>query len=91
MTITHDTTQNKDENYDTYFVESYSGLSSKEYTIVVDYKKKTITGDGIAYGDWFDITLIDCLTILDSISKKGKLNRPYSQLLSSKDESKDDT
>ena len=33
MTIRHETTQNKDENYDTYFVVSYSGLSTKEYTI----------------------------------------------------------
>ncbi|MGO3710325.1 hypothetical protein [Vagococcus salmoninarum] len=91
MTIRHETTQNKDENYDTYFVVSYSGLSTKEYTIFVDYKNERITDDVIAYGDWFDISLTDCLTILDSVSKKEKLRRPYSQLLSSKDESKDDT
>lgn len=91
MTIRHESNHTDFENVDTYFIEWHTGLSTKEYTIFVDFERGAITGDVIAYGDWFDIDLDECLTVLDYVTKQGKVRRPFSHLLPLDRYPKDDT
>lgn len=91
MTIRHESNLSNGDNFDTYFVEWYTGLSTKEYTIFVDFERGAITGDVIAYGEWFDIDLDECVKVLNYVTKQGKIRRPFHHLLPLNRKPKDDT
>ena len=56
-------------NYDYYHMEVRTGLSTKEYQIVVDFEKKTITGDGVAYGGFITLDKDECISFLNYVDK----------------------
>jgi hypothetical protein len=67
----------KEYNFDRYNVEIYSGLSTKEFSVVVDHLDKTISGDCIRYGSWGDLDEEEILEILAIVEEEGKVVRPY--------------
>lgn len=81
MIINVTSVKNDTSHYDNYFVELRTGLSIKQYTIVVDFVEKFITGDVIAYGDWFDIDLDECLHVLNLVKEQDRLVSDYNHLL----------
>lgn len=91
MTIRLEINHPEFETTDSYFVEWYTGLSTKQYTIIIDFEQGTITGDVIAYGRWVDIDLNECLMVLNHVTKHGNINRPYFHLLPLNRYPKDDT
>ncbi|HLR71884.1 MAG TPA: hypothetical protein VK085_10705 [Pseudogracilibacillus sp.] len=68
-------------NFDRYNIEVKGQLSTKDYSIVVDFLKKEITGDCVAYGSWFDIELNDCLALLKSVFKTNKPIRDFKLII----------
>lgn len=59
-------------DFDRYNIEVKSQLSTKQYSIVVDYLNNEITGDCVAFGSWFDIELDECLELLNEVLKDNK-------------------
>lgn len=66
---THDNTK---VDFDRYNIEIKSQISTKEYSVVVDFLNEEITGDCVAYGSWFDIELDECLELLKEVLKDNE-------------------
>lgn len=64
--------EGKKVDFDRYNIEVKSQLSTKQYSIVVDYLNNEITGDCVAFGSWFDIELDECLELLNEVLKDNK-------------------
>lgn len=60
---------NKGIDFDRYNIEIKSQLSTKQYSIVVDFLSEEISGDCVAYGSWFDIESSECIEILQEVFK----------------------
>ena len=56
-------------DYDYYHFEVRTALSTKEYQVVVDFKEKTITGDGIAYGNFIELDKDECISLLKYVDE----------------------
>ena len=50
-----ETLRDETMDFDCYIFIDVSPLSSKDVSIVVDFKDNTIEGDVVAYGDWHDL------------------------------------
>lgn len=55
-------------NWDRYHLEEKTLLSTKEVTIILDFKNEEITGDCIAYGGWFELSVDECLSYAREIT-----------------------
>ncbi|SOC45086.1 hypothetical protein [Salinicoccus kekensis] len=55
-------------DYDIYIMEEKTPFSTKEVTIIVDFKKEELTGDCIAYGGFYDISIDECLSYIKEIT-----------------------
>lgn len=42
-------------------------LCSKEYNIAIDLNEKTIEGDVVAYGSWYDVPPDECMEALERV------------------------
>ena len=42
-------------DFDLYQIEARSPMSTREITLTVDFIEKKVSGDIIAFGDWYDL------------------------------------
>lgn len=68
-------------NFDRYNIEKCSALSTKQFAVVVDFDEREITGDCIAYGDWFDIDLKECCDLLLQVHEEDEMKRDFKDIL----------
>ena len=59
----------KSFDYDIYELEYQTQISTKQITIVVDLKNEETTGDIVAHGSWYNLTLEECLDYIELIDK----------------------
>lgn len=63
---------NEPMDFDRYDIEIKSQLSTKEYSIVVDFLDDEITGECVAYGLWHDIEQNECIELLQEVFKNNE-------------------
>ncbi len=74
MTVLESTEQirgtydNQECDFDRYNFIIRSPLSTKEISVVVDFLKDEITGDTIAYGEWYDLETSECIELLETLN-----------------------
>ena len=61
--------EGKKMDFDRYNIEEQSQISTKQISIVIDFKNEEITGDIVAHGDWYDLSLEECLEYIKVIDK----------------------
>ena len=66
--------------FDIYGIEDKRALTTKEISIKVNFDKMEITGDCIAYGEWYDLDSEECKELLTMIPKEERL-RNFEDLL----------
>lgn len=66
-------------DFDIYSFEVKNPLSTSEYSVTIDFKNNKISGEYIAYGEWNDLEIEDCLVILDTLTDEEKL-RDFSSI-----------
>ena len=66
---------NNNLNFDLYTFESKSAIATKETNIQIDYQTGVVTGDQIAYGDWFDLNGEDIDAYIDYLLQNKSLLR----------------
>lgn len=66
-------------DFDMYGFEVKNPLSTSEYSVTIDFKNNKISGEYIAYGEWNDLEIEDCLVILDTLTDEEKL-RDFSSI-----------
>ncbi len=66
-------------DFDRYGFEVKNPLSTSEYSVTIDFKNNKISGEYIAYGEWNDLEIEDCLVILDTLTDEEKL-RDFSSI-----------
>lgn len=54
---------------DRYDFEEQSALSKKEVSVVIDFENEEIAGDCFAYGEWFELSVDECLAYIPFIDK----------------------
>ncbi|MEK4153364.1 MULTISPECIES: hypothetical protein [Carnobacterium] len=64
-------------DFDRYDFEVKSPLSSKEYSVTIDFKNSEIRGDYVAYGEWNNLDIDECLEILDTLTEE-EIKRDFS-------------
>jgi len=68
--ISKETIKDVNLDFDRYIFEAKGLLSTKDISIVIDFKNKEIAGDIVAYGGWHDLELPECLTYLKLLDKE---------------------
>lgn len=63
---------NEKLDFDRYDIEIKSQLSTKEYSIIVDFLDEDITGECVAYGMWYDIEQNECIELLQEVFKNNE-------------------
>lgn len=71
----------KEVDFDRYNIEIESQISTKQYSVVVDFKREEISGDCVAFGSWFDIESKECIELLEEVSKDHKPIRDFSNII----------
>ena len=56
-------------DFDRYDLEENTQISAKQISIVVDFKNKEITGDIVAHGSWYDLSIEECLEYIRVVKK----------------------
>lgn len=59
--------EGKHIDFDRYDLEESTQISTKQISIVVDFKNKEISGDTVAHGDWYDLSVDECLEYIKVI------------------------
>lgn len=67
-------------NYDCYFFEEKTALSTRNIMITVDFGTNEIRGDELSYGNYIDLTLEECLRFLRKLGK-NEVKRCFNHLL----------
>ena len=76
------TYDNKKIDWDRYDFEISSPVATKEYSIVVDFLDKELTGDCIKYGGWYDLEKEECIEFLELlIAQKIEIKRDFTSIL----------
>lgn len=68
-------------DFERYNIEKRNVLSTHELSIVVDFDTREITGDCIAYGDWFDLDLYEACDCLLRILSNDEMKTDYKDIL----------
>jgi len=68
-------------DFDRYNIEIKTSLSTKQFSVVVDFVNNEITGDCVAYGSWFDIGLDECIELLEEVQKHNKSIRNFKHII----------
>lgn len=55
-------------DFDRYDIEEESQMSTKQISIVIDFKNNEISGDIVAYGGWYDLSVEECLDYIKVIN-----------------------
>lgn len=66
---------NEKYNFDLYQIEARSPMSTKEISLTVDFIEKKISGDIIAFGDWYDLDKETVIEIIKQIEKENQTLR----------------
>ena len=66
---------NEKYDFDLYQIEARSPMSTKEISLTVDFIEKKISGDIIAFGDWYDLDKEPIIEILTQIQEENKTLR----------------
>lgn len=75
------THNNEKMDFDRYNIEVKRQLSTKEYSVIVDFLNEEITGDCVAYGSWFDIEATEGIFLLEEILKENEPIRDYTGII----------
>ena len=67
----------KEYDFDRYNIDIRRALSTHEYSVVVDHKKKEIYGDVSRYGSLDDLITEEVQELMELLEKEGKIARPY--------------
>lgn len=59
--------EGKQIDFDRYNLEERTQISTKQISIVVDFKNNELSGDTVAHGDWYDLSVDECLEYIKSI------------------------
>lgn len=59
--------ENRKYDFDRYNFIARSPIATKEISVVVDFVNDEISGDTIAYGSWYDIEIIECIELLETL------------------------
>ncbi|MDT2974807.1 hypothetical protein [Enterococcus casseliflavus] len=62
-------------DFDLYQIEARSPMSTREITLTVDFIEKKVSGDIIAFGDWYDLDIKSVNEILKQLKKEGQTLR----------------
>ena len=81
MNVHSKTIINLNKDCDEYEINVDSPPFSKDYSIIVDFKNKKITGSCVAFGSWYDVDKIECIKILQLVEVNKKLLRNYKSLI----------
>ena len=65
---------------DVYCINERRAMTTREISIIIDFEKGEITGDCIAYGEWYQLDTEECKEILSAIPQNERL-RNYKNLL----------
>ena len=66
---------NKPQDFDLYEIEARSPMSTREITLTVDFIEKKVSGDIIAFGDWYDLDIESVNEILKQLKKEEQTLR----------------
>ncbi|MBG9730771.1 hypothetical protein ABD87_14830 [Lysinibacillus sphaericus] len=72
--------ENEEFDFDRYCFVTCSQISTKETSVIVDFKTNEIYGDRIAYGSWYDIEWDDCIELLKTL-EPHEILRDFSSLI----------
>ncbi|MEK5105038.1 hypothetical protein MKX83_24155 [Cytobacillus sp. FSL M8-0252] len=75
------TVQGKQYDCDRYNIDIKTPLSTKEYSVSVDFHNKEIWGDTVQYGSLYTLENEEIKEILTLVEKEGKTLRPFKELL----------
>ncbi|EJR08204.1 MULTISPECIES: hypothetical protein [Bacillus cereus group] len=70
----------KEYDFDRYNFIVRPAFTEKETSIVVNFKKSTITGDQIAFGSWYDIELDECIECLKTL-QPNEIKRDFTHII----------
>ena len=62
-------------DFDLYQIEARSPMSTREITLTVDFIEKKVSGDIIAFGDWYDLDIESVNEILKQLKKEEQTLR----------------
>lgn len=79
--------EGKKYDYERYNFEERTPFSTKETSVTVDFGDNKIFGDRIAYGEWGNIELDECIKFLKTL-KPNEIYRDFSSLINLYDEQK---
>ncbi|MED1107728.1 hypothetical protein [Bacillus paramycoides] len=74
------TYDNKEYDFDRYNFIIKPGFTEKEISIDVDFEGNKITGDIIAYGEWGNLELEECINYLKTL-KPSEIKRDFNHLI----------
>lgn len=61
--------EGKQLDYDRYNLEIKNQISTKDVSVIIDFKKQEVSGDTVAHGDWYDLTTEEVLEYVKLIDK----------------------
>ena len=64
-------------DFDRYNVDVRSPMATHEYSVVVNHRTGTLSGDCVRYGSWDDLIEEEVMDILELVEAEGKIVRPY--------------
>ena len=62
-------------DFDLYQIEARSPMSTREITLTVDFIEKKVSGDIIAFGDWYELDKETVIEIIKQIEKENQTLR----------------
>lgn len=62
-------------DFDLHQIEARSPMSTREITLTVDFIEKKVSGDIIAFGDWYDLDIESVNEILKQLKKEEQTLR----------------
>lgn len=75
------TFDNVETDWDRYNIEIWSPVSTKEYTVNIDFINRNITGDCIKYGSRYVLESEECIELLKVILENNKPLRDLSMII----------
>ncbi|MDZ3956229.1 hypothetical protein U0X36_25805 [Bacillus thuringiensis] len=76
------TYEKKEYDFDRYDFITKPVFTEKEISIVVDFEGNKITGDIIAYGEWGNLELEECINYLKTL-QPSEIKRDFNSLIES--------
>lgn len=73
--------EGEEQDFDRYNVEMRSPMATHEFSVVVNHKTKSVSGDVIRYGSWDDLEPEEVLEILEVVEAEGLIKRPFREYI----------